>query len=158
MEEWKDIEGYEGCYQVSNEGNVKSLEKVILNPVTKRYNTKPSRILKPNKVAFGYLQVTLYNKVNGEKTRKSKYIHVLVAYAFIGEKRDGYEVNHIDEDKTNNKLSNLEYLTRKENNNYGTRVQRASKAMINGKKSKAIIGTNIQTGESIEFPSISEAK
>lgn len=76
----------------------------------------------------------------------------------MGDKKEGYEVNHIDEDKSNNKLENLEYITRKENNNYGTRKERARQKMINGKKSKKVKGTHIITKETIIFPSMSEAK
>lgn len=155
LENWKDvlIEGFEGIYQVSDTGKIKSLKRTVPHSFSGTM-TIPERILKPNTVAFGYQQVTL----NNLGKRKSAYVHVLVAAAFIGKKESGYEVNHIDEDKTNNKLSNLEYLTSKENNNYGNRIRLVREKNTNGKLSKPIIGTNIQTGEKIEFPSIIEAK
>ena len=154
-ENWKNvlIEGFEGIYQVSDMGRVKSLKRVVSHSFSGTM-TIPERILKPNTVAFGYQQVTL----NNFGKRKSVYVHVLVAATFIGEKENGFEVNHIDEDKTNNKLSNLEYLTSKENNNYGNRTRLVSEKNTNGKLSKPIVGTNIQTGEKIEFPSTAEAR
>ena len=154
MEEiWKDIKEYEGRYKVSNTGKVKSIKRTVEHPGSKT-RTFPETLLKPNKVAFDYLQVTLYK----EGKRKCRYVHNLVMEAFVGEKQEGYEVNHKDEDKSNNQLNNLEYLTRKENNNYGTRIKRMSEANTNGKKSKKVKGTHLITGTEIIFPSISEAR
>lgn len=77
--------------------------------------------------------------------------------SFVGEKHKGYEVNHKDENKENNNVENLEYITCKENNNYGTRIERMIKTSTNGKKSKKVKGTHLKTGETVIFPSISEA-
>lgn len=153
MEVWKDINNFEGYYQVSNMGRVKALKRTLSHKHSKTY-TFNELILKPNSVKGGYLQVTL----NKDSKRKSKYVHVLVMEAFKGEKPIGYEVNHIDENKENNKLSNLEYLTCKENNNYGNRIQKMSEKLLNGKKSKAVIGISLDGKVIVEFPSISEAK
>lgn len=110
MEEiWRDIEGYEGLYQVSDLGRVKSLYT--------------NRILKGSKDAKGYLIVKLCkNSIKSNKT-----IHRLVAQAFIPNPENKPQVNHIDENKTNNMVSNLNWMTSKENNNHGTRTQRISK-------------------------------
>lgn len=119
MEEiWRDIKGYEGLYQVSNLGNVKSL----------CYNkTKNlSKLLKPrkNKVSGdAYFIVSLCK--NG--IHKNFYIHRLVAEAFIENVNDLPQVNHIDEDKSNNKVSNLEWCTIAYNLNYGTCRKRAAR-------------------------------
>ena len=153
MEIWKDIKDYEGYYQVSNLGNVKSLRRTVSHKQSGTYTFK-ELILKPNKVKGDYLQVTL----NKEGKRKSKYIHVLVMESFEGEKPLGYEVNHKDEDKSNNKYSNLEYLTFKENNNYGNRIKNMKKTAANGKRSKAVLGISLDKTHIIEFPSISEAQ
>lgn len=111
MEIWKDIKGYEG-YKVSNLGNVKSLN----------YNrTGKEKILKPKKNK-GYLYVNLC------KQGKVKFylVHRLVAQAFIPNPNNYPQINHKDEDKTNNTIQNLEWCDRKYNNNYGTRNQRSA--------------------------------
>lgn len=153
MEIWKDVVGYEERYVVSNFGRVKSLKRTVPHSHSGT-RTFPETILKTNKVAFDYLQVTLYK----DGKRKCRYVHNLVMEAFVGEKKLGYEVNHKDEDKSNNRLENLEYLTAIENNNYGTRIQRSVEKHTNGKNSKKIRGTHIHTGDIVEFPSISEAR
>lgn len=109
MEElWKDIKGYEGLYQVSNLGNVKSLERLVYN----QHNNyiKPERILKPRRKEDGYLQVYLYN--NG---KKQAYVHRLVAESFIPNTDNKAQVNHIDFNKENNIVENLEWVTAVEN-------------------------------------------
>ena len=106
MEIWKDIEGYEGLYQVSNYGNVKSLRtNKLLNPSNGEYK-----------------QVTLCDKGN----RKTISIHRLVAVAFIENKYNYYYINHRDENKHNNYVDNLEWCNKKYNENYGTRNDRIS--------------------------------
>lgn len=129
MEEiWKDIEDYEGLYQVSNFGRVKRVTTGI--------------ILKGGKNKDGYLLVRLYKNSIGS----TKGVHRLVANVFIPNPENKPEINHIDEDKTNNKVSNLEWMTAKENTNHGTRNGRMSRS-----KSIPIIATNIKTCESQEF-------
>ena len=110
MEEvWKDIKGYENLYQVSNYGNVKSLDRYIKNKNGKMqfYNEK---ILRPND-SKGYLKVTL-SKNNRQRTFR---IHVLVAKTFISNPENKPEVNHKDGNKHNNHIDNLEWNTRREN-------------------------------------------
>lgn len=138
---WKDIEGYEGKYQVSNLGRVKSLSN---------NKTKKEKILKPRKDKDGYLLVTLCK--NGKN--KTYKVHRLVVENFMGKPldKDYYSVNHIDEGKSNNKLENLQYCTVKYNANYGTRNERMSKS-----KNKPVIGINKINGYICEFNSISEA-
>jgi hypothetical protein len=110
MEIWKDIEGYEEKYQVSNLGNVKSLERYV-NHWQGGVRVIRERILKPiNKK--GYLHVDL-------SEGKQHKIHRLVAYCFLGP--NSKEVNHIDLDKTNNNVNNLEYVTRSENMNHNVK-------------------------------------
>ena len=111
LEVWKDIERYEGLYQVSNKGRVKSLRR------------KHTIIMKPSKDKDGYLQLILTK----ENTRKRFYIHRLVYSHFIGEIPEGMQVNHIDEDKLNNNFENLNLMTPKENVNWGTGILRRAK-------------------------------
>ena len=142
MEEiWKDIPGFEGLYQASNLGRIKSYDQIINNK-RGEYLLK-GRILKETN-NDGYSQVKLYK--NGEKfTRK---VHTLVALTFINKKDfksmdkedrtkidyDKLEVNHIKEfEKKNNCVDNLEWCTRLYNCNYGTRNQRVN-AWKNGKR------------------------
>lgn len=103
---WKDIIGYEGEYQISNMGRVKSL-------IGRR-----ERILKPRKNKRGYLRVSLHQ-------RNDKMIHRLVAIAFLPNPEGLKEVNHKDENPSNNCVDNLEWCTHQYNVLYGTCQQRA---------------------------------
>ena len=100
---WKDIEGYEGLYQVSNLGRVKSLEKI------RGVQFQKEKILIPQTIKGGYLRIGLSK--NGKSTKF--LIHRLVAEAFIPKH---FTVNHKDGNKTNNSLDNLEWVSQKENN------------------------------------------
>ena len=121
MEEeiWKDIEGFEGLYQVSNLGRVKSMARVVA--CNGGYRIAKEKLLKAGKNNWGYMQVIL--SMDG----KSKHwlVHRLVWEAFNGTIPHGLQVNHVDEDKTNNKLENLNLMTPTQNINYGTRTTRA---------------------------------
>lgn len=127
MEEiFKDIEGYEG-YQVSNYGNVKSLGND---------KTRKDKILKPAKTWYGYLRVGLWK----QGKRKTHFVHRLVASAFIENPNNFCELNHKDEDKTNNIVDNLEWCTRLYNHNYGTINQRIAESNTNHpNKSKQVL-------------------
>lgn len=96
----------------------------------------------------GYVQ----NVFSTEIGSKHFYRHRLVALAFIENPENKPEINHLDENKLNNDVSNLEWSTRAENMEYGTRNERAAKS-----RSKAVIGTCIKTGKTVEFPSGVEA-
>ena len=141
---WKDIKGYEGQYQVSNKGNVRSVDRI--NHIGSKYS---GRTLKPWYDRYGYLTVDLYK--NG--VRKKKRVHRLVVEAFIPNSNGFPEVNHIDEVKDNNELSNLEWCTSKYNSNYGTKIERAAQ-----KTSKKVRAVNVKTGEVIRFKSTAEAQ
>lgn len=124
MTEWKIIRGFEN-YQVSSDGEVKNSE---------------GKILKPFKAGSGYLQVHLFK----DEKRHKKYVHRLVPEAFLLDKA-GNEVNHIDGDKHNNSVSNLEWCSRKHNLIHSYYV------LKNHVKAVKCIETGI------EFPSINEA-
>lgn len=127
IERWMAIKGYEGLYEISNLGNVRSLW------FGKR------KILKQKKGKNGYYSVTLCK--NGIK-KKEFLVHRLVVISFLGPIPEGYVVNHLNENKLDNRLSNLEICTQKENTNYGTGIQRRSKAISIANKGKQLGNTN----------------
>ena len=120
IEIWKDVENYEGLYQVSNLGRIKSLERDVYcqNGIVHRIKEK---ILVPGLNNKGYQYVGLSK--NGK--RKDMTIHRLVAMAFIPNPENKSQINHRDEVKNNNVVENLEWCTAQYNNNYGTRTARA---------------------------------
>lgn len=110
MEVWKDVKGYEGFYQVSNKGRVKSLARTIVRS-DGQYKSIKEKILKSGTSSKGYQQINLCR--NGKQ--KTMKIHRLVAEAYIPNSKNKPEVNHKDGDKSNNVISNLEWVTPKEN-------------------------------------------
>lgn len=110
QEIWKDIKGYEGWYKVSNLGRVKSLKKWAGNKYKAKWIEEES-ILTPTNNGTGYLFIGLRK----DTQRKNRYIHRLVAEHFIENPHNYKEVNHIDFNKRNNIVSNLEWCNRKEN-------------------------------------------
>ena len=123
-EEWRDVAGYEGRYQVSSMGRVKSLERNIPHWRGGERTVK-ERILKPSDDCRGYLRVDLRD---GSK-RKHFKVHRLVCQAFHDNLDNKQDVNHINENKTDNRACNLEWCTRRENINHGTRNTRTAKAL-----------------------------
>jgi hypothetical protein len=113
MENWKSIEGYEGLYEISDVGQVRSLDKIIPYPNGSKRLYK-GKIIKPA-IHNGYYAVTLHK--NGFK--KTLKIHRLVATHFIPNPQNLPCVNHKDENKLNNHVENLEWCTIKYNSNYG---------------------------------------
>ena len=137
MEEiYRDIKDYEGLYQVSNFGNVMSLNY---------RKTGRAELLKTYKNKKGYLLICL----SKNKKQKTFQIHRLVAEAFIPNLENLPQVNHKDEDKTNNSVDNLEWCTNEYNHKYGTRNERIAKTLTNGKQSKPVLQFS-KTGEFIK--------
>ena len=123
MEEWKNVIGYEGLYEVSDKGNVRNVRRNTLLKLTKTY--------------YGYIQVNLYK--NGIRT--GLRVHRLVAQAFLPNPDNLPEINHKDEDKTNNRVDNLEWCDRKYNNNYGDRLEKSiNKKIKNGYVNEENVG------------------
>ena len=123
IEYWKDIPGYEGRYQVSNLGRVRSLDRLVEHK-NGHIQRAPGKILKHSIGKTGYHQVTL----SKDCIEKPFYVHRLVWLTFKGPIPKEMEVNHIDEDKNNNSLSNLNLLSHKDNNNWGNKPQKMSDA------------------------------
>jgi hypothetical protein len=130
---WKDINGYEGMYQISNLGRVKSLARIV-----ERQNNHDlfvrERILTNGTYLNGYKYARLHR---GGQT-KNELIHRLVASAFIENKENLPFVNHKDETKDNNVINNLEWCTREYNMNYGTCRARIKKNVDLIKRGNAI--------------------
>lgn len=143
MEEiWKDIVGYDGLYQVSNFGMVRSLK---FNKV---------KILKTPSNKYGYNVVHLLNN----NKNKSYYVHRIVAQEFIPNSKNYPMVNHKDENKSNNRVDNLEWCDNKYNLNYGTAQQRKIKKQINRKDQSKPVLQYTKSGEFVkEYPSAAEA-
>ena len=143
MEEWLNISGYEGLYQVSNLGKVRSFK-------SGKWQTLKNRL-----TPRGYYIVTLYK--DGKAT--SKWVHRLVAQAFIPNPENLPQINHEDEDKLNNAASNLEWCDSKYNNNYGTKKERLKKSLKGkaGRPRKSGKPVHcIDTGETYESASEAE--
>lgn len=136
-EKWRDIDGYCGKYQVSNKGNVRTMQ-----------NGKTMCLkLKDN---FGYMCVVLYNG----KTRKDAKVHRLVAEAFIPNPNNYPVINHKDENPSNNCVDNLEWCTQQYNVTYGSAIQKRIKS---NSKVKSVVMLNLNGEVEKEFESSADA-
>lgn len=128
-EEWKPVTGYEGYYEVSNLGRVKSLPRGKQWPYRQTHNN-----IRKQHIKNGYLQVNL------SKGNNVKWIgvHRLVAMAFIPNPNNYPQVNHIDECKTNNVVTNLEWCTQSQNQMHGTARQRQSETRHRNDPAKVV--------------------
>lgn len=128
MEEeiWKDINGYEGYYQISNYGNVRSLDRYI-NYTDGRIKFFKGKRMKSHSSSFGYLCV----KLSKDGTAYHTFLHRLIAEAFIPNPENLPVINHKDENPTNNSIDNLEWCTYEYNNSYNNLIERRSKNFKN---------------------------
>ncbi|MBM6615610.1 NUMOD4 motif-containing HNH endonuclease [Desemzia sp. RIT804] len=151
-EYWKDVIDYEGYYQVSNLGNVRSSDRKI--PWKNSFRNLSGSMQRLIEHKSGYIRVGL----NKDGKRKYHTLHRLVAKAFVENPENKPEVNHIDGNKGNNIYENLEWVTRSENikhavdNNLMTHLKENS-----NKLKKAIVKTDLSNGELILYESLSEA-
>ena len=138
---WKDIKGYEGLYQVSNLGNIRSLDRIVydFNSSRKSKRFKKGKLLKVRQTGKLYLSAFL----SKNNILKKYFVHRLVAEHFVdksnfkclvSENKNEVDlnylfINHIDENPLNNKADNLEWCTIKYNNNYGTRIEKFNKTI-----------------------------
>ncbi len=159
-EVWKDIMGYENYYQVSNMGAVRSKDRELKSGIGKF--VKRGRTLKAQPNANGYLRINL--KIPNK--RKYVFVHRLVAVAFVPNPSNKPCVNHVDSNFLNNRADNLEWVTQKENMRHAIKKGRFDESFANTlnkfakdreSKQRAVIGTNVKTGEKIIFSTIQEA-
>lgn len=138
-EVWKDVEDYEGYYTVSNLGNV--------------YSIKTRRVLKYSLNTQGYPTISL----SKEGVKKSFTIHNIVANTFLLKEVNSLQVNHKDENKLNNEVTNLEFITPKENANYGSRNLRVIQNRTGKYKPKKVLKLDLNMQALQNFESIADA-
>lgn len=140
METWKPVPGYEGRYEASSEGRIKSLvtNRILSQGTTGRYNN-----------------VVLCDGIGGKKT---KSVHRIIAELFCEKKPNCQEVNHINENRRDNRAKNLEWCTRVENIRHGTGIHRHADSQRNRHGSKRMLQLTVSGEIAREFPSLKEAK
>jgi len=132
---WHPCAGYETHYEVSNLGNVRSIERMVLHEEG-GLKRNPSKVLKHGKGSNGYLTVSF--SVDSVKSNHS--VHCLVARAFMPNETNKPQVNHKDGNKHNNHIDNLEWVTRSENSLHAYRIL-GNTAWNKGMKQQALITT-----------------
>lgn len=127
---WKDVIGYEGVYIVSNHGNIKSLNRTVKH-IKHGSKTIKGRVLKKTNTPYGYYSVNLC--VNNKRNKQR--IHRLVGMSFIENTNNKPEINHKNGIKTDNNVSNLEWVTSSENQKHAFKIglQKPSKPWLNKK-------------------------
>lgn len=141
---WKDIPNYEGLYQISNHGRIKSLIRKFC---------KQEQIVKCSLRKDGYIMV--YLSKNGKKKYHS--VHRIVATVFIPNPNMLPFVNHINENKADNRVENLEWCDAKYNTNYGTCIERRAKSQTNKHGAISVIQYSLKGDMIAEYPSLMEA-
>lgn len=150
---WKPIVGWEGLYEVSNLGRVRSIDRKVpaKNGSTE---TRKGKIKSLQKTRFGYMRVSL----NKAKCRKTYMVHRLVADAFLPNPDNLPFINHKNETRDDNRVENLEWCTRIYNMNYGTCRDKQRKSLINNPLlSKRVVKCDIYGNPLEEYPSMAEA-
>lgn len=150
-EEWRDVSGYEGKYQVSNLGRVKSLERAVRD--TSPYKIA-EKLKKPTLDKKGYSQVMLWK--NGKYKRF--FVHRLVATAFIPNTQQMPVVNHKDCNPKNNHVDNLEWCSQSHNIQHANNMGHHTGPKQNGKDSIAVIQYDKKMNVIREYPSMAEAE
>lgn len=141
-EVWKPAKGFEGYYEVSNLGSVRSIDRVIYDTVRKCNRLMKGKVLTIRDNGHGYKAVMFCR----EHKIYNKYVHILVAETFLDNPENLPSVNHKDEDKSNNVVTNLEWCTYYYNNEYGTRKKRWYETRIrNGTINPLNVGTRIRS-------------
>ncbi len=146
LEVWKNIKGYEGLYQISNFGRVRSYDRIVT--CYGGIRTVPGRIMTPPTDKDGYLRIGLVKN----RHQKFFYVHRLVANAFLPNPNNYKSVNHIDENKKNNNADNLEWCTIRYNNLYNNKIYK-----LTASKYKPVIQYDKSMNKINEYSSIKEA-
>lgn len=123
--QWKPIKGYEGLYEISNTGLIRTNKKYCIKRNSKEKINK-YKYIKGSPDSNGYIVLTLYKTLGNKKDKKTHKLHKLVAEHFLINEHNYHQINHKDENKSNNNVNNLEWCDSKYNNNYGTRTKRVS--------------------------------
>lgn len=146
---WVCIRGYEGLYEVSNYGNIRSVTRTVKQK--NAFGTISERVMKgyllyPKEERTGYLRVCLYKQ---NHKRKMYSVHILVAMAFLPNPDNLPQINHKDENKKNNRVENLEWCTSYYNNHYNGIRERAYDNG-SGSRRKAVVKCDGSNGEVLE--------
>lgn len=146
---WKDIPGYEGFYQASNYGRIRSLDREVRGKY-ENIALKKGKILTPHKtIVCGKERWEVKLSKNG---KQFYFVWARCIYsAFYGPIPEGMQVNHIDEDPSNNKLGNLNLMTPKENSNWGTGIARRAKTTSAALKGKQLYSENPNAKPILEY-------
>lgn len=147
---WKDIPGYEGHYQASTLGKIRSLDRYLFHPICRRRFLK-GRVLKLALSDRGYLHLCLYNPKN-----KNHRINRLIAQTFIPNPENLPEVNHKDGNKLNNNVDNLEWCTSSENNLHAVRMGLVKRG-VTDPRSKPVVQLTLDGDFVAEFAGVKEA-
>jgi len=133
IEIWRPTKGFEGYYEVSNLGSVRSIDRVVYDKVRKCYRLLKGKTLTIRDNGHGYKTVMFCR----DHKIYNKYVHILVAESFLDNPDHLPTVNHKDENKENNRVDNLEWCSQYYNNEYGTRKKRWYDSMIKNGRFKS---------------------
>ncbi len=118
MTEWRQVPGYAGLYEVSNDGQMRSLDRIVIRRTDGAAARLTGVVLRTKLVGNGYPACTLSRDCKQEQV----YVHRVVAAAFVGPCPEGQQVNHINGQRTDNRADNLEYVTPRQNMQHGADV------------------------------------